>query len=192
MVGRDRAGGAGAGAGLMATVLDDWARIAEPDVRVLFEDRQQPLSDETLATMLAEAPKTIVFAGHVDDLSAALSGLPVDLIGDACDLARRFAALMQVDTVRVRVEALVHDACTRVHADYTDLRLITTYAGPGTDYVEGDDRDAPLKRVPQGRVGLFKGQLFGAGHAPCLHRSPPIVATDERRLMLVIDTPARA
>ena len=40
-------------------------------------------------------------------------------------------------------------------------------------------------------VALFKGHEFGAGHKPCLHRSPPIEDSGERRLVLVIDTPAR-
>ena len=40
-----------------------------------------------------------------------------------------------------------------------------------------------------GDIALVKGWMFAEGHEPCLHRSPPIAGTGERRLLLAIDTP---
>jgi hypothetical protein len=127
----------------------------------------------------------------VVDAVQALGQIPLELRADIHDLATRFAALMGVPTVRIRLEAINTNACRRVHADYTDLRLISTYWGPGTEYVPAGQEppDAGLVRLAAGHVALFKGRLFGDGHAPCFHRSPPAGDTGERRLVLVIDTP---
>lgn len=55
----------------------------------------------------------------------------------------------------------------------------------------GDDPDGRLLRILTGAVALFKGHDFGPAHAACLHRSPPIEDRGERRVMLVIGTPAQ-
>lgn len=117
--------------------------------------------------------------------------LPKALRDDILALARRFAAFMQIDAVRLRLEAVTTNACRRIHADYADLRLITTYHGRGTDYLPNGAEQAEnnLLRMPTGHIGLFKGRLFADQHEPCLHRSPPIEGTGEVRLVLVIDTP---
>jgi hypothetical protein len=90
----------------------------------------------------------------------------------------------------LRLEGITTDACRRIHADYTDLRLITTYAGPGTDYLPrfATPNEGNLQRLATGDIGLFKGRLHAAGHEPCLHRSPPIAGTGAARLVLVIDS----
>ncbi|MFN3592920.1 MAG: DUF1826 domain-containing protein, partial [Thermaurantiacus sp.] len=122
------------------------------------------------------------------------------LLGEAPDAlremvsahARRFADLMGAELVSVRIEGITSNACTRVHADFTDVRLIRTLAGPGTDHAPDGDPQAPLSRIPTGHIGLFKGRRYpgadGCCHQPCLHRSPPIEGTGLRRLVLVIDT----
>ena len=43
--------------------------------------------------------------------------------------------------------------------------------------------------IDAGDIALVKGWQFGEGHDPCLHRSPPIAGTGERRLLLASDTP---
>lgn len=173
-----------------ADIRDDWARIHDRDCPLVLAERRQPLDAATIAPLLARAPFTTRSEGPLASIADGLAELPELLVADVIALADRFARAMNVDDVRVRVEGVTGNACTRMHADYTDVRLITTYAGPGTDYVEGNDSCCP-KRVPQGWVGLFKGHTYGGGHEPCLHRSPPVAETDERRLVLVIDTPSR-
>lgn len=71
-------------------------------------------------------------------MAAAVAGLgdvPELLAADIRDLAHRFAHLMQVGAVRIRLEGIASNACRKIHSDYTDVRLITTYSGPGTDYL---------------------------------------------------------
>jgi hypothetical protein len=179
-----------------AEVMEDWARIHDRDCPLHLEERAQPLCDATVSAMLVMEPFTRRYEGPPADLNADLADLPSDLASDVVALAHRFAEVMAVDAVRVRIERVDTNACKKVHADYTDVRLITTYAGPGTDVSpHGSDEggaDCCLERVPTGWIGLFKGATYGSGHAPCRHRSPPIAGTGEKRFLLVIDTPLRS
>ena len=175
-----------------ATVMEDWTRIHERDCTIVIEKRDVPLSDSDIAPLLSKAPFTLRAEGELEGLAAQLAELPDTLVADIEALANRFADLTGKSSLRVRLEGVTTNACKKVHADYTDVRLITTYAGPGTDYAPHGDGDCCLERVSTGAVALFKGRLFGAGHDPCLHRSPPIEGSGEARLVLVIDTPMRA
>lgn len=179
-----------------AKVMQDWTRIFERDCPLVLEKREQFICDTDIAPLLAKAPFVLRAEGDVDTLAEQLSELPATLIADIADLATRFAQLTSNAAVRVRVEGVTTNACKKVHADYTDIRLITTYASSGTDYAPHGDPECCLARMPVGAIGLFKGRLFARlnledGHEPCLHRSPPIEGCGEARLVLVIDTPLR-
>ena len=175
-----------------AAALQRWDAIHDPRTRIVIDKDAVLLPRGDIEPLLDIAPFGLRASGTPDELLAGLPRLPGSLAQAVTDLARRFAALMQCETVRLRLEGVTGNACRKVHADYTDLRLICTLAGPGTDYTPGDDPDGPLQRIPAGSVALFKGHEFGPGHKPCLHRSPPIEGSGERRLVLVIDTPARS
>ena len=174
-----------------AEVMEDWTRINERDCPIVIETRDVPLSDCAIAPLLAKAPFALRAEGELEGLAVQLAELPDALVADIEALANRFAELTGKSSLRVRLEGVTTNACKKVHADYADVRLITTYAGPGTDYAPHGDGDCCLERVPTGAVALFKGCLFGEGHDPCLHRSPPIEGSGKARLVLVIDTPAR-
>jgi hypothetical protein len=175
-----------------AELMDDWARIHDQNCPLHLVEREQPLSETTIARMLAMEPFSRRYDGPLAALTADIADLPSDLADDVGILAHRFAEIMQIDAVRVRIERVDSNACKKVHADYTDVRLITTYAGPGTDVAPHGDGDCCLERVPPGWVGLFKGRTYAPDHPPCFHRSPPIGDTGEKRLMLVIDTPLQS
>lgn len=174
-------------------LMDQWAQVHDRDCPLHLEPRDPPLSDATLAAMLALEPHMRRYEGEPGGVRAAFADLPDDLVADVETLSRRFAQIMKVSAMRVRIERTDSNACRKVHADYTDVRLITTYAGPGTDIAphadDGDRSDCCLERVPTGWVGLFKGRTYDADHRPCFHRSPPAADMGEKRLVLVIDTP---
>ena len=154
-----------------------------------IEAREPPLSAATLGAMLALQPFIRRHEGELAGLRADLADLPGDLAEDIAVLASRFAALMNTTAVRIRIERVDSNTCKNVHTDYTDVRLITTYAGPGTDYAPHGDGDCCLERLQTGAVALFKGRTYAADHPACPHRSPPIAGTGASRLVLVIDTP---
>lgn len=170
----------------------DWTRITQADCPMVLEERSMPFGQAEIEPILAQAPYELRVEGPLACLSAKLASLAPTMRDDIISLAGRFAALRQIGEVRVRLEVITGNACKKVHTDYTDVRLICTYAGQGTEYAPHGDGDNCLEQVQTGWIGLFKGRTFHPDHAPAWHRSPPIAGTGERRLLLVIDTPIKA
>jgi len=174
-----------------APAPDPWAAIHDPAVPLVVEEGAPP-SELWVEALLASAPFAWRATGAADEVADLFPEAPAPLRARIAALTERFSALMGAPILTVRVEGVTGNACTRMHADFTDVRLILTLAGPGTEHWGGDDPMAPIQQLPAGYIGLFKGRTYpGTGrarHAPCLHRSPPIEGTGARRLMLVIDT----
>jgi hypothetical protein len=170
---------------------DGWTVLRRRDCPVAIERRALGPLAAIAARLAVRAPFERCAEGTPEQAAARLGRMPQALRADIAALAWRFAAFTGTPAVRLRLEGVVTDACRKIHADHTDLRLITTYHGPGTDYVPSGlaGEEANLVRLATGDVGLFKGRLYGEGHAPCLHRSPPLGDSGARRLVLVIDTP---
>jgi hypothetical protein len=175
--------------------LDPWAAMHRADTPLVLEPGHPP-QGAWLAQLLARPPFAWRAEGPPEALASLVPDAPAELRELVDAAAHRFAQLMGCTRLKLRVELVDSNACTKVHADYTDVRLIQTLAGPGTDYAPEGDADAPLARVPTGWTGLFKGALYpardGKAHAPCLHRSPPIAGSGVRRLLLVLDTATTA
>ncbi|MCD1623413.1 DUF1826 domain-containing protein [Citromicrobium bathyomarinum] len=169
-----------------ACFTDDWSAIRRPEHPLVVQRRAVPLCDRPLLT---RDPFTWRASGAPDRAAAALGDLPAALVEDIAMLATRLAALMLCEEVRLRLELVDDDSCRKLHADFTDLRLITTYAGRGTQFACDNVPGGEVWNIDAGDIALVKGWQFGEGHDPCLHRSPPIAGTGERRLLLAIDTP---
>lgn len=170
----------------------NWASIHDRDCPLVIEKRNQPLADDSINGLLADAPFSVQAEGTVAEIITQFSDYPADVRDDIAALAQDFMQLMRVNKVRVRLEGVTSNACKKIHADYTDVRLITTYAGPGTDYAPHGEGDCCVERIEQGAVALFKGRSYAPDHPPCFHRSPPIEGSGQSRLVLVIDTPLGA
>ncbi len=175
--------------------------IRSPDFNLAIWDRSG-LSG--VAALLTEQAKDIRFSTSLPDLEGELalrladSGfaeLPIrnDLVDDVAMLAQSYASIMDIMDVEVRLEVVTTNSCRKWHADYVKARLITTYVGTGTQWLDGADADRvrrgnePLQinEMETGAVGIFKGKLWT--ETPAVHRSPPIEGTGERRLLLVIN-----
>ena len=170
-----------------------WEAIRNGDCPIVIEPRALAGLAALADGLASAAPFEVRGEGTVSEAVVSLGNLPLPLRHDILRLATRFAALMAVSTVRIRLEGIVTNACRKIHSDNADVRLITTYCGPGTDYIPRDmaPADGNLQRIPTGWVALFKGRAFDPVHAFCLHRSPPAGDMDVARLVLVIDTPLR-
>lgn len=111
------------------------------------------------------------------------------LVADAADLAGRFASIMGLRVVRLRLDVIADEACWRFHVDNVAARLLTTFRGLGTEYGEvrpAGDPD-PLLRLPPGAAAIFRGARWpGPELCAIVHRSPP-VRPGETRLLLAVD-----
>lgn len=125
------------------------------------------------------------------DLAKTPTGNALDwLQHDIADLAATFAHVMSTRVLRLRLDAVSTNACSRFHVDALTARLVCTYRGQGTQYGISTDGRAPARvfQVATGSPILLRGTLWPED-PPCglLHRSPPIAGTGETRLVLVLD-----
>lgn len=161
-----------------------------------------------IEAILVASSKEIRFLATLVELPARLdeamdvAGFPQaaprgEFMADVAALATRYAALCKLAQVEVRLEIVTGDACRKWHADYVTARLITTYHGRGTQWIDAADAarvkqgEEPLAihALGAGDVGIFKGRL--ATDSPAIHRSPPISGSGEKRLLLVLNPPEK-
>jgi hypothetical protein len=177
----------------VGALLDAVARV-EPFERAVWVDRTTVDEIVPLLTLGLSPRQARVWLDR--DLSA---------------LARCFLEIADCRRCRLRLEVLTRNACTRFHHDQNTLRLLCTYAGPGTYWVArehvnvdalfelgGDIELANRRIVPEPSrvqqaaawdVLLLKGARFsepeGVG---AVHRSPPAATLGIPRLLATIDT----
>ncbi len=177
--------------------------------------RRPPLVGGALAAWLAGGLTHGAVAAR-DQLPTLTRGLPVGPARDAlerdiAELARVFDELTGGGATEASLETVSTDKCRKLHADYKTLRLLCTYAGPGTEWVDDADvvRDAlarddgecfdlqnlaiapragAVHRACPCDVVVLKGEAYpGNAGRGAVHRSPPIERTGERRLVLTLD-----
>lgn len=198
----------------MTTIVESFTKIsASPHVLSAIRGGEcnlavwQRASLAGLDALELDRIKDIRFASPLGELEGALEAqcekagyapenVRTALVRDIANLADHFAAIMELDAVSVRLAIVTTNSCRKFHADYVKSRLITTYVGSGTQWIDAED-SARVARGEEprathtlnaGDVGLFKGKMWT--ETPAIHRSPPIEGTDEKRLILVLD-PAR-
>lgn len=168
--------------------------ILEPPVDLAVWQRPTPpglaaLLDARGPAALPHVRLEVVKVGEVaTGLAAALAdgvGPLVPLVEDVAGLARLYGRLLGRERIRVRLETITSDACSRFHTDRVRVRLLTTYVGPGTEWLDADERGG-IRRLDRFAVALLKGSLWPGGRG-CAQRSPPIAGTGRHRLLLCID-----
>lgn len=199
--------------------------IHEPSVNAfLWRRTLAPEVEHALAAFTAtrEAFESRILLGANDDVEQAVArlvtarlpsldlreSLALDLV-TLLELHQQLASTAQTSLTFSLVD---DDACRRFHTDEIGLRLVCTYAGPGTECAPDAAVDrtafgqphasndmANLAIVPEARavlharagdVVLLKGDAWpdnrGLG---AVHRSPPIASRGLRRLVLVVNAP---
>ena len=145
-----------------------------------------------------------------------MAGLPVAarawVHDDLTDLLERLGSLAAAPRLRVWFGPVRGDQCRKFHVDYVRYRLVTTYVGPGTEWVPpGAVARAALEHPPDcpcdanraivpdgaavqhaaiGDVLVMKGALHPDGRG-VVHRSPPIAGTGVTRVVLIASAEAR-
>lgn len=162
------------------TALAIWCRSLPDKLRAGLAALDLDSVDDVALDLAADmvVGSALIEAGYTDPLAALLAP-DIEL------LVRRHAALTGEDRLGVKLEVIETDACRRFHADFVTMRLLCSYVGPGTQWCHADATDVVCD-VPTGAVAVFKGRLQ-LDPPTVLHRSPPIVARGDRRLMLTID-----
>ncbi len=179
---------------------------------------QRELSDElrNAAAQFASANPSFVSSMTVSPesaLSSVSQALGTDDQGELsksiAELVEMFCDLLGVERAGLRFGVLDSAMCPRFHVDRVPCRLVTTYGGPGTEWLQHQavdrsklgmgslglsDLESGLFKSPQeieqlncGDVALLKGELWeGNEDAGLVHRSPS-VASGDLRLLLSLD-----
>ena len=125
-------------------------------------------------------------------------------VDDLAQLADVFFTHAHRKEAMVRIETTIDDGCRRYHVDRSHLRLLSTYRGPGTEWLTNEQVDrhnlrsgAPNEdivrygqpyRMAPFWVGLFKGSLYpNMADNGLVHRSPPIDGTGQFRVRFCLD-----
>ncbi|EJM68246.1 Protein of unknown function (DUF1826) [Pseudomonas sp. GM50] len=122
-------------------------------------------------------------------------------IADVSWLVSAFACLLGAQRIGLRLRVLDTAMCPRFHVDHVPVRLITTYAGIGSQWLkegaidrrqlgkpDAEPQDESLvQQITSGEVALLKGEKWHGNEGfGLIHRSPQ-PAPGERRLILTLD-----
>ena len=120
-------------------------------------------------------------------------------IADVALLADMYSFLFDVEEVGIRLAKLTTAMCPKFHTDKLGCRLITTYAGIGSEWLRNSDvwRDgegkiafhanADIQQLVTGEAAMFKGDGWkGNEHSGIVHRSPAL-EQGQARVVLTID-----
>ncbi|VVN24854.1 hypothetical protein PS862_01739 [Pseudomonas fluorescens] len=190
------------------------ARILDDGVNLAVWQRQLPVHIADFACLLLSLDESLAESLSLEladeeaepDLHGLASGFS-DLEGyegfitDVSWLVSAFACLLGAKRIGLRLRVLDKAMCPRFHVDHVPVRLITTYAGIGSQWLKEGvmDRgqlgqpdaqpqgDALIQQIASGDVALLKGEKWH-GNEGCglIHRSPQ-PAPGERRLILTLD-----
>jgi len=200
---------------------DGLTAIHEPAVNMCVWQRSLP---ETLAQFVdavvlpRNIKRVLTCAADAPAIDELLQELPMErgfalLRADMLELAVRFAKLTSAQQLTLKLESFGSNLCERFHVDWVPLRLICSYAGPGTEWLDnaaadraflgpaaGDLADeasgllrpgAVVQRMERFAVALMKGERWPGNQGNgVLHRSPRIAGSGQRRVLFKIDAGA--
>ncbi len=184
-------------------------RIYDADVKLCIYKRAISVDVKEYAVFLQNALHKfqLTQAVHLHELNDVLcAALPQhayrqSFIKDVYWVAEMYACLFDPRQIGFRLCVLNKAMCPRFHTDKVPCRLITTYTGKGTEWLDctADRPDSPetfnqipdsadsVQRLNAGDIALLKGDRWtGIDDSGVLHRSPD-PDKDEMRLLLSLD-----
>lgn len=188
--------------------------VLEDDVNLAVWQRQLPVHIADFATLLLslDEPLADAISLEVTDekvphklkgLASRFSDLEgyEGFVADVAWLVSLYTCLLGVKRVGLRLRVLDKAMCPRFHVDHVPVRLITTYAGMGSQWLQEGvmqrchlgqlhaepTQDTLIESIGTGGVALLKGEKWqGNEGLGLIHRSPAL-AEGERRLILTLD-----
>jgi hypothetical protein len=182
--------------------LAQWRRPVEPVIADWLEMHADDLGSGFRQTL---AP------GQTPDLGRLPAGSGRDALAvDLALLAEMLGELLDAPTIGLRLEVVRQAMCPRLHVDRVGIRMLCTYRGPGTEWVEAASVDRRflgaasggkpdessgllqaghrIKAIPPYTVALLKGSLWqGNDGRGIVHRSPAVHETQAPRVLVALD-----
>ena len=198
--------------------IEDLVAFFEPHVDLAIFTRELSPTLSAYVATIARGPHF----GWTERVNADGTGLDVlaralpdgngrdELVDDVRLLVDLMAEVTGAEHVGVRLARIIAPMCPRFHVDPVFVRLLSTYAGAGAQWLDerdversflghaaGGKRDeesglirpeAKVWHMNPGDVGLFKGKGYpGNEKRGAVHRSPPETSAEAPRLLLTLD-----
>jgi hypothetical protein len=194
-----------------ASVLD---RIGDERIQMAIWIRALPHGlEQALSSWARSSPARFQSSVCIEEprLECVARGLPEPhrswILADLRAELRRFGAATGATQAQLWFGAVRDDQCRKFHVDYIAFRMISTYSGPGTEWVPEwavdraaldhppecpCDANQAIVRDPSairtarvGEVMLMKGFGHPTGRG-VVHRSPPIETTEQIRVTMTL------
>ncbi len=197
----------------------DLAQIYQPGINLCLVERQVDSELSCFVGHLLKLPNPISFIESIDFASFNFFGLlphTGHLPGyrafckDVAALTALYCDLFELKRVGLRLHTLDHAMCPKFHVDSVTCRLVCTYSGVGTEWLEDAYADRgklgsgsgglsdelsglildtnAIHKMPPDAIGLLKGRSWeGNEHLGAIHRSPKLMPNSPRRLLLTLD-----
>lgn len=172
--------------------LADLACVFEPGIQVVRLAREsdaaitREMDDALRAGTLGCGFRVILSADARPDSTVLprLACAPA-LLADIDRLVELYVDLMGCPAVGLRLEVLGRAMCPRFHVDRVGLRMLVTYRGPATEWL---DEDGAIGRAMPFDLVLLKGSLWpGNETRGAIHRSPAVPDGQAPRVLLALD-----
>jgi len=102
-----------------------------------------------------------------------------ELTADLISLVNTFLDQFDLKEARLRIEITRSQSCPKFHCDNVNVRVVTTFVGPTTEYQHAGE--STVHSVSLG------GLVFLTNYRDSVHHRSPEVSADERRLCVAID-----
>lgn len=197
--------------------VESFLEILRDDVNLAVWQRQlDPVATQFSQAVLASGralAETFTWAAKDSEASdivtlpgfaQAVADIPgyAAFVADVGYLVSLFACLLDARAVGVRLRTLDKAMCPRWHVDKVPVRLITSYVGPGSEWLTEQDsprqqlggpavdswnEDASARALACGEVALVKGERWHGNEGRGLVHRSPCLPTGQRRLLLTLD-----
>lgn len=192
------------------TTMDGLQAIDLPHINLAIWQRSSDAAMQPIIQHLTVKSLELDYHVTVHDVAASLYGnthVPTELkqsflrfTSDIQRLAIMFSKHALTRSIRLMVESVDDVPCPKFHQDNITLRLICTYAGVGTQWLENDNvhthaiccggsivRDVSrIQQLQPFESALMKGKLWSKDGMGIYHRSPK-PEHDQPRLIVKMD-----
>lgn len=199
--------------------IADLAEIYRPDINICVIERNVSTDLTAFIQQLLSEPRSLNFTQTITTKTFDVQSLlPKSLhfagyqafCGDIAYLIDVFSDLFELEAIGLRLGLLDKAMCPRFHVDRVPCRLVCTYGGIGTEWLEEayvnraklgrhanglkDEESGAIldseaiEKMPAFAIGLLKGSAWeGNEQHGAIHRSPTLTAQAPRRLLLTLD-----
>jgi hypothetical protein len=189
--------------------LADLVEVFDPEVQVCSWQREIDPAIERYLSQLDPTREMQRIETLCCSVQPTLESLPAgsgrgSLIDDLALLREIVCELLGCGEIGLRFARIRHAMCPGWHVDRAGIRLVCTYLGPGTQWLDDQSiersdlrsdemRDGPVIQAAPGEIVLLKGSLWQYNEAfGAIHRSPELAPSTSLRTLVTLDPLWRA